>query len=206
MSEIVVLCEGATEKSLKDVLKNFLDEKCKEAEKDRVRLTLVSVNGASELLKVDRLSALVNNHLKRSGVMAVVGLLDVVGPSGRRFKDGGEAIKTLKALLPDEKRFHAHAAQHDLEAWLLPYWDTAQKKAGHKKALPGPNPEKVNHDHPPSWHLQELFRLGGKRYDKARDAAAILRGQDLTLAAAKCPQFKAFLNTLLNLSGCAKLS
>jgi hypothetical protein len=48
-----------------------------------------------------------------------------------------------------------------------------------------------------------IFRLGTCRddYSKVRDAARILRGKDLTIAAAKCPELKAFLNTILELCG-----
>jgi hypothetical protein len=61
----------------------------------------------------------------------------------------------------------------------------------------------VNHAHPPSWHIQEIFRTGKHRrfYSKARDASRILRGKDLTLSANKCPELKAFLNTIISLSG-----
>lgn len=203
MSEIVVLCEGPTEKGLRDALKGFLDGECAQAARSRVRLTMVSANGGSELLKRERLVSLVTQHLRRPGVIGVIGLVDVVAPEYRtRFASAAEAISTLKGLLPDEPRFHAHAAQHDIEAWLLPYWQVACRKAGRNKQAPGTNPEAVNHGHPPSYHLGELYRLGGKRYDKPRDAAAILRGQDLLVSANACPQFKAFLNTLLDLSGC----
>jgi hypothetical protein len=37
------------------------------------------------------------------------------------------------------------------------------------------------------------------------DAARILRGKDLTEAANKCPDLKAFLNTILKLSGSGQL-
>ena len=139
-------------------------------------------------------------------MLGVVGLVDVVAPGERkRFANAAEAIATLRALIPEEPRFHAHAAQHDVEAWLLPYWDVACRKVGRRKQIPGANPEAVNHGHPPSWHFNELYRLGNIRYDKPRDAAAILRGQDLRLSANSCPQFKALLNTLLSLSGCPRI-
>ena len=168
---------------------------------------MVSANGGSELLKKDRLTSLVSHHLSRPGVVGVIGLVDVVAPEYRtRFANAADAISTLKGLMPGESRFHAHAAQHDVEAWLLPYWDTACRKVSRRQQAPGARPEAVNHGHPPSYHLNELYRLAGKRYDKPRDAAAILRGQDLRVSANACPQFKAFLNTLLGLSGCPQIN
>jgi len=56
---------------------------------------------------------------------------------------------------------------------------------------------------PPSHHIREVFRIGACRdgYSKPRDANRILRGKDLTEAANQCPELKAFLNTILTLSG-----
>jgi hypothetical protein len=49
--------------------------------------------------------------------------------------------------------------------------------------------------------------VGGCRddYSKPRDANRILRGQDLGVAAAQCPELKALLNTIITLSGGAPL-
>jgi hypothetical protein len=139
----------------------------------------------------------------------VVALVDVKGPpgpSGLRFPAAADAVTWLRTLCPDNERYFAHAAQHDLEAWLLPYWSTAAKKAGTPSVkAPSGNPEGINHDKPPSWHLADLYRRSAKKYSKPRDGADILRGQDLTIAAAQCPQFKLFLNTLLTLAGCPAL-
>ena len=63
--------------------------------------------------------------------------------------------------------------------------------------------ESVNHNHPPSWHLKELFRIGAgtRDYIKTRDAKKILEGKDLKIAADACPELKAFLNTILKVCG-----
>jgi hypothetical protein len=86
---------------------------------------------------------------------------------------------------------------------LLPYWSTIQRLAKHNRAAPAGSPESVNHSHPPSWHIKEVFRIGSgpRHYTKARDAKKILDGQDLAVAAAACPELKAFLNTILTLCG-----
>ena len=104
-------------------------------------------------------------------------------------------------------RFYPHAAQHDFEAWLLPYWPRIKALADSNRNSPSPHPETVNHDKPPSKHLAEVFRTGGKKrsYSKIRDGAAILRNQDLAISATACPELKAFLNTILDLCGAAKL-
>jgi hypothetical protein len=100
-------------------------------------------------------------------------------------------------------RFYPHAAQHDFEAWLLPFWDDIQKLAGHNRTAPSGTPESVDHTRPPSFHIRNIFRAGRCRddYSKPRDAARILRGKDLSIAARACPELKAFLNTILTLCG-----
>jgi hypothetical protein len=63
-------------------------------------------------------------------------------------------------------------------------------------------PESVNHNRPPAYRIKDIFERGHKRsYSKTRDATAILRGQDLMTAVTQCPELKAFVNTILRLSG-----
>lgn len=133
---------------------------------------------------------------------AVIALTDVYTGTND-FLDAADAKRKMRAWVGDNERFYPHAAQHDFEAWLLPYWSDIQALAGHNKAAPPGRPESVNHDRPPSYHIREIFRVGTCRdaYSKPRDAARILRGKDLSEAARKCPELKAFLNTILTLSG-----
>lgn len=109
----------------------------------------------------------------------------------------------MRDWVGENDRFHPHAAQYEFEAWLLPYWETIQELAKHDRNRPGGQPETVNHNRPPSHHLEEIFRIGktSRHYTKVRDAKRILEGQDLRTSAAVCPELTAFLNTLLHLSG-----
>ncbi len=109
----------------------------------------------------------------------------------------------MRAWVGPNETFFPHAAQHDFEAWLLPFWSDIQALAGHSKSAPAGPPEGVNHQRPPSHHIREIFRIGTSRrdYSKVRDANRILRGKDLSFAASKCPELRAFLNTILTLSG-----
>jgi hypothetical protein len=136
----------------------------------------------------------------------VIALTDVYTGTND-FADAADAKRKMQAWVGNSARFHPHAAQHDFEAGLLPFWSDIQALAGHNRsARPGP-PEAVNHSRPPSQHIREIFRIGTCRddYSKPRDAARILRGKDLTEAANKCPELKAFLNTILRLSGAEPL-
>jgi hypothetical protein len=133
---------------------------------------------------------------------AVIALTDVYTGT-REFQDARDAKSKMRSWVGEESRFHPHAAQHDFEAWLLPYWPKVQQMAGHNKAAPPGRPEKVNHNHPPAERIREIFRIGkpGRRYVKWRDGLAILRGEDLLVAARACPELRAFLNTILTLCG-----
>jgi hypothetical protein len=131
----------------------------------------------------------------------VIALTDVyTGTSD--FQTAEDAKRKMREWVGDEPRFHAHAAQYDFEAWLLPFWDEIQRLAGSNRSSPGPRPELVNHQNPPSKRIEEVFRSGhGRRYVKARDGLRILSGQDLLVSANACPELKALLNTLLGLAG-----
>jgi len=202
--EIVLLIEGETETAVKSIFKQFLDARCDAENKPKVRLTTKPLG--SGLLNEETVKDQLAMNLGRSGVKGVVALIDVVC-SGRpqQFKNAAEAIAFLGGIAPNEDRYHPHAAQYDFEAWLLPYWDEICKRVGRRQGAPGANPENVNHNHPPSWHLEKLHRLAGKKYNKPIDGKAILTGKDLLVSARQCPQFKLFLNSLLYFAGCRLL-
>jgi hypothetical protein len=137
---------------------------------------------------------------------AVIALTDVYTGTND-FADAADAKNKMRQWAGQNARFHPHVAQYDFEAWLLPYWDEIQRIAGHNRKAPAGQPERINHNRPPSHHIKEMFRNGSCRddYSKTRDANRILRGKDLGIAASQCPELKAFLNTILRLSGGALL-
>jgi hypothetical protein len=193
---VVLLVEGDTETALKDKLKEFLDTCAQEQNKPKVRFRTKDIMS----LDPERLRRRVKLELTSPNVTAVVGLIDVYP----KFPDANAAKSFLRQAVGQESRFHAHAAQFDIEAWLLPYWDAICHRVGVQQARPGAHPEQVNQQNPPSKRLKELYRRAKPRpreYVKPSEMAAILRDKDLTIIAAQCPEFKAFLNTLLTLSG-----
>lgn len=131
---------------------------------------------------------------------AVIALTDVYTGTAD-FVDAADAKAKMRQWVGANNRFHPHVAQHDFEAWLLPYWEEIQKLAGHNRTAPNGLPETVNHNRPPSYHIREIFRIGKCRddYSKPRDANRILRNKDLSVAAHRCPELKEFLNTILTL-------
>ncbi|MFM7405727.1 MAG: DUF4276 family protein [Cuspidothrix sp.] len=91
-------------------------------------------------------------------------------------------------------------AQHNFEAWLLPYWSRIQKLSEHNKSTPPGSPEQVNHGNFPAYRIKEIFELGKKRdYNKIRDGSAILKDQDLSISINQCPELKAFIKIILKL-------
>ena len=193
---IAILVEGATEAVFKDALHRWLGPKVSGC---MPKLNFVKQDG--RLPKEDKLKRMVT--LLLSDYDAVIALTDVyTGTNPPDFNDAADAKAKMRAWVGAEPRFHPHAAQHDFEAWLLPYWDRIRALAGSNLKRPAANPETVNHGRPPSKHLQDVFRTGSKNrsYSKTRDAAAILRDQDLSVAASSCPELQAFLDTVLALA------
>lgn len=137
---------------------------------------------------------------------AVIALTDVYTGTND-FQSAQDAKDKMRHWVGQNASFYPHVAQHDFEAWLLPYWSEIQSLAGHNRNAPPGLPEAVNHNRPPSYHIREIFRIGKCRdnYSKPRDANRILRGKDLSIAAGQCPELRAFLNTILTLSGGAAI-
>jgi hypothetical protein len=193
--KIILIVEGATESALRQHLKSFLDRRAREAGKSPVRL---ETRGEMTLDR-NKLRGRVRRELRAPDVVGVVGLIDVFPD----FKNAADAKKFLRNAVGNEPRFHAHAAQFDVEAWLLPYWDDICRRVGVRQSPPGSNPETVDSLNPPAYRLKALYqraRPKPRKYVKTTEMYAILKGKDLTFSAARCPEFKAFLNTLLTLS------
>jgi hypothetical protein len=191
---ILLLAEGKTEIALKECLKRFLDERAMAEGRPKVALRTKDIMTLNE----SKLRGRIRLELRVPQVMAVVGLIDVYP----HFASAAEAKDFLRRAAGDEPRFYAHAAQYEVEAWLLPYWDAICRRVDVHLAVPGPYPEQVNLDYPPSKRLGELYRLAKppRKYIKPIEMAAVLRDKNLMIAADQCPEFRALLNTLLALS------
>jgi hypothetical protein len=151
----------------------------------------------------DRLRTIVRNLLEGKQAADLVIALTDVYTGTEDFEDAHDARSKMKSWVGAESRFHPHAAQHDFEAWLLPFWPTIQKLARHNKAAPSGQPESVNHNKPPAHRIREIFELGKCRdsYQKPRDAKRILKDNNLIDSAVRCPELKALLNTILSACG-----
>ncbi|MDY6908915.1 MAG: DUF4276 family protein [Thermodesulfobacteriota bacterium] len=198
--KIVLIVEGKTEKAFLPSLREFLQGRLAGA---MPRLDVFPYDG--RIPKEDKLRRVVENLLSgRNPADHVIALTDVyTGTTPPDFIDAQDAKNKMRQWVGAEPRFHPHAAQYDLEAWLLPYWPTIQRLARHNKAAPGGNPETVDHHNPPAHRIKEIFEIGKCRdsYVKARDAARILRENDLSAAINQCIELKAFINTILSVCG-----
>jgi hypothetical protein len=200
---IALLVEGQTERVFLPKLREFLEGRVAGPMPNIDPVTYDGRLPKGERLKRDVLRLLGD---RKRPADAVIALTDVY-TGQREFADAADARAQMREWVGAEPRFHPHAAQYDFEAWLLPYWPTIQRLAGSNRGSPGPHPENVDHDKPPSVRIREVFLAGtkGKAYSKTRDAARILRENDLSVAASACPELKAFLNTVLTLSGGAPM-
>ncbi len=193
--KIAILVEGATETAFKQILLDFLKSRLQQR---MPKLNLIPYDG--RIPKEDKLTRIVNNLLDKDAYNAVIALTDVYTGTND-FQDAADAKAKMKAWVGNNPNFYPHAAQYDFEAWLLPYWSTIQRLARHNRSAPGSLPEQVNHNNPPSYRIKEIFEIGQckRSYSKTRDAASILRKNNLMDAVSVCPELKAFLNTILSL-------
>jgi hypothetical protein len=198
---ISIIVEGKTEKVFMPCLRDYLNMHLAGR---MPNLDPLPYNG--RIPTGSKLQRVVDNLLadEKKPVDHVIALTDVyTGTQPPDFVDAADAKKKMQNWVGREKRFHPHAAQHDFEAWLLPYWSSIQRLTGHNKAAPEGNPETVDHNNPPSYRIKEIFRIGRCRNDyvKTRDAGRILRDNDLSIAVSQCSELKAFVNTIITLCG-----
>jgi hypothetical protein len=197
--KITILVEGRTEEAFEKHLRKYLKQILPPG--NMPKLDFFPYHGliprGDELKR--KVFVLLNSKNSSDHVIA---LTDVyTGEKPPCFANASDAKTKLRNWVGNESRFHPHAAQYDFEAWLLPYWATIKRLARHNKTVPSGNPELINHNNPPSKHIEEIFRIGNcsRDYSKPRDRDRILRENDLSVAIAKCSELKAFINTILSI-------
>ncbi|MBF0474214.1 MAG: DUF4276 family protein [Deltaproteobacteria bacterium] len=201
--KITIIVEGKTEKAFIPYLRKYLDVRLRG---EMPNLDPFPYDG--RIPTQDKLRRIVRRLLENRSrpVDHVIALTDVyTGSQPPDFVNAVEAKSKMSQWVGNEPRFHPHAAQYDFEAWLIPYWETIQRLAGHNKAAPEGYPESVNHNNPPASRIKEIFRTGRCRnhYVKPRDAGRILRDNDLSAAVLVCSELKALINTILSVCGAA---
>ena len=195
--KITLIVEGKTEKAFLPHLRQLLSLHLKD------KMPRLDVNPYDGRIPTEeRLKRIVQTLLSgRNPSDHVIALTDVyTGTQPPEFKNAEDAKKKMNQWVGSEPRFHPHVALHDFEAWLLPYWESIQKLAGHNKKAPNGKPETVNHNNPPAYRLKEIFEIGTCRdsYIKPRDAGRILTNQKLIVAVDACPELKSLVNTIIS--------
>ena len=199
--KISIIVEGNTEMAFIPYLRHYLERKLHGS---MPKLDPLPYNG--RIPTGDKLGRIVSRLLEDRVNPSdyVIAMTDVyTGTVPPEFQNAADAKLKMRQWVGTEPRFHPHAAQYEFEAWLLPYWSDIQHLAGHNKTVPAGNPEGVNHNSPPSYHVKEIFRIGNCRnhYVKPRDAGRILRDNNLSVAISQCSELKAFVNTILTTCG-----
>jgi hypothetical protein len=193
--KIAILVEGATEVAFKEKLREFLQTRLGQ---QMPRLRFIPQNG--RIPKKEKLRRVVENLLiGNSAYDAVIALTDVYTGT-KDFQDAADAKAQMMKWVDNNPKFYPHTALHDFEAWLLPYWRTIQSLAKHNHSAPSVSPETVNHQKPPSYHIKEIFKSGGRQdYNKPIHGKKILEKNDLMLAIQACPELKSFVNQIISL-------
>jgi hypothetical protein len=195
---IVILVEGRTEKVFMPTLRKFLAPRLADHMPNLDPWVYDGRIPKSEKLR-RTVDTLLNDRQRPAD--AVIALTDVYTGT-RDFIDAADAKRKMREWVGNNPKFYPHVAQYDFEAWLLPFWPTIQKMAKHNQNAPTGAPETVNHDHSPADRIKAIFESGKIRsYSKPRDAKRILEQNDLLVSVQVCPELKAFVNTILELSG-----
>ncbi|MEE3718594.1 DUF4276 family protein [Tumidithrix elongata RA019] len=190
--KIAVLVEGATEIAFREKLRNFLQSRLGQ---QMPKLKFIPQNG---LIPTEAKLRRVVENLLSDGYDAVIALTDVYGT--KDFQTAKDAKAKMTQWVGNNPKFYAHAALHDFEAWLLPYWETIKTLAKHNRSAPSGAPETVNHDKPPAYRIKEIFESGKScSYNKPIHGRKILEKNDLMVAIQACPELKMFVNRIIAL-------
>lgn len=192
---VAILVEGPSDTAVRELLTSFL--------KTRIRGRMPKIVYFPQGGRIPKGTALRRIVSQQLGHFDFVVAITDVYTGQREFHSADDAKSQMRSWVGNEPRFFPHAAQYEFEAWLIPYWASVCRIARTTRAAPSSKPETINHGRPPSKCLEQVFRSGPLKrgYSKTRDAAAILRDQDLSIAIEACPELKALVNTLLGIVG-----
>ena len=196
--KLAIFLEGKTEGCLREFLGCWLEDKLT----NQVRIQPVKFNGVGEYLK--EIAPRANRALQDPGVLGVIGLIDFYA-STMQYPDGPVATQYQWAKKELEHRvnhprFHQHFAVHETEAWLLSDLDIFPPAI--RGDLPKTQkPETVNHRHPPSHRLKDIYhRRLARKYSKPLDGASLFRQLNPQTAYNRCPHLKLLLDDILTLA------
>jgi hypothetical protein len=159
--KFVLFVEGHTEeKALSSFLKRWLDPQLEQS----VGIQTVRFEGWADFRKdVKKKAHLYLNSPQRADILAVIGLLDLYGPTfyPAHLMTAEDRIQWAKKDIEaevDHPRFRQFFSVHEVEAWLLSQPELFPAEV--RNSLPGKiaKPESVNFQQPPGKLLQYLFK------------------------------------------------
>ncbi len=197
--KIILMCEGKTEVALKLELKRLIDEHCQSEGPRRVGLVTRQFEGRTPTRELaGRLREYARQQARDKDILGVVALTDVYPD----YQDAAHAKESLIAAArgadPPAGFFHAHAAQFEVEAWAIPFWEEITRRLRVNARPPGANPERINSMKPPSKHFEDLYARAKKKYEKPIELVKNLKGR-IEEAAKRCPELRKLLDTLISL-------
>jgi len=207
--KFMLFVEGHTEKkSLPEFLKRWLDPHLGQ----KVGIKIVRFDGWSDYVReTPKKAQLYLNGPDREDIIAVIGLLDLYGPT---FYPGGkttarERYDWAKADLEGKvghPKFRQHFAVHECEAWLLSDLDVLPAEVSKKLVGKCAQPETVNFDEPPKKLLRKLYwEKLQTTYKEVTHGAELFGELDPDTAQRKCPRLRAMLEEMLSLAQAAGL-
>jgi len=193
--KVVVLCEGATEEALKNGLREFVQSRASATR--RIGVATRSLDGPVMRKKLARIADLLLAHGDVAGVIA----LSDVYPDFKTAQETKTSLRTCAGEAGKNPLFRAHAAQFEVEAWIIPSWAEIAARLRLDASPPGSDPERINSQKPPSHHLKELYARAHQRYEKPVDGPKWLTADRLERAPGLCPELSMFLNSMLEFAG-----
>ncbi|MBM4092949.1 MAG: DUF4276 family protein [Planctomycetes bacterium] len=205
----ILLVEGRTERDTAAAfLKRWLDPRLQRP----VGVQTVPFNGYGDLVR--KMATKAKMYLEgpsRNEIVAVVGLLDLYGPTFYPPNMSSAAARYAWGKAHFEKevdldKFRLFFAVHEFEAWLLS--DPTIFPQVIRNALPNTiaQPEGVDFTEPPAKLLDRLYQQQTKRnYKKTTYGRQLFTKLDPGIATGKCPYLTAMLKEMLSLAKAAGL-
>jgi len=200
----VLFVEGHTErKAVPAFLKRWLDPRLNRP----VGVHAVRFDGWAEL--IDDGAKKARMYLEgpvRGVVIAVIGLLDLYGPTiypkGKSLaSDRLEwAREHIEAKVKQEK-FRQFFAVHETEAWLFSQPDVFGPGLRDTIAKSSDRPEEINFDKPPSRRLDTVYQqVTRRKYKKVTYGRNLFEKLAPDVACGKCPELRRLLDEMLRLA------
>lgn len=207
-NEIIILCEGTTEKIAVD---SFFKNLLKKEDLGTIKLRAINLKGKT---KKDIPKKTQRYYLdEKPRPIAVFTLIDLYGFNIKYgTKDSlGEKVDRVTKWLRDEVKkrakgipenfFHPHVSVHEIEAWFFAEGKALKERLG-ASIKPDPKAEEKNFDNPPKKRINRLFRENiGKSYREKLDASSLFKNLNHNTLHNNCFYYRKFYDDLVNTAG-----